>query len=90
VGENPRIQLVGDLLICSGEGWLASARNAKRDAQRKLRHIIGDGDDALAGLLKRRRKAGLDLPYGEAPVARDPDAPIRPKGKEPDGAETPF
>jgi hypothetical protein len=78
------------MLICNREGWLASARcKIRGDAARNGRHVVAEADEAVTNLLKHRRRAGLDLPYGPAAIARDDDAPMRPKGRDPD-AKSPI
>ncbi|MCU1529283.1 MAG: hypothetical protein JWP75_3046 [Frondihabitans sp.] len=72
------------LMICNREGWLASARCRLRDADRRKREHPAVAWPSALQLLKSRRLAGLDLPYGPAAIARDPDAPLRPKGRDPD------
>lgn len=78
------------MLICSREGWLASARCKVRDAERQLREVPAEAWASVLNLLKRRRKLGLTEPYGPAAVARDPDAPMRPKGRDPDDDKSPV
>ncbi|HEU4977652.1 MAG TPA: hypothetical protein VFT42_02030 [Solirubrobacteraceae bacterium] len=80
------------LQILHREGWLASARLAKRERDAiKARHVVAENWPSVIALLRNRRRLGLDKPYGQAARKINPDAPLRPQGRDPGGGtELPF